>query len=444
MTRSQKIFAAKAAIALAVPVVIFGYAEGPPTGKTGAPGEDNCTACHIGTAVNGGGGKVEISFADGAATYTPGGTKHIQVEITDAVAVVYGFEMTARLASDTSKQAGTFKPSDGTTKVLCSDDADRPDGGCASTTPLEYIEHAGPFSNLSKTGKYEFDWVAPSSDAGSVTFYFAANAANGNHAPTGDHIYTSSMTITAASGTTNPPVINDGGVVSAASGATSVTAGSWVSIFGQNLASSTKNWNGLINNGNFPTTIDGVSVTVNGKTAPVNYISPTQINVQAPDDSASGPVAVIVTTSNGASNAGQVTLQAISPGLFSFAGNGKKYASATLSSQHLYYGSADLLPGVTSKIAAPGDVVELWGTGLGPTKDSRPIGSVVTEPSDTQTPVTVQIGTAQIQASFAGLVGAGLYQVNVQVPDLPDGEYPVIATVNGVSSPQGVLLQIKH
>lgn len=99
---------------------------------------------------------------------------------------------------------------------------------------------------------------------------------------------------------------------------------------------------------------------------------------------------------------------------------------------------------MTSKVAAPGDVVELWGTGFGPTKDSRPIGSIVTQPSETQTPVTVQIGTAQITASYAGLVGAGLYQVNVQVPDLPDGEYPVIATVNGVSSQQGVLLQIKH
>lgn len=444
MTRTHRLFAVKAAIALAVPVVIFGYAEGPPTGKTGAPGEGNCTACHVGTAVNGGGGKVEISFADGAASYTPGGTKHIQVEITDPVAVVYGFEMSARLATDATKQAGTFKPSDAKTKVLCSDDADRPDAGCAATSPLEYIEHAGPFSNLSTTGKYEFDWVAPAAGSGSVTFYFAANAANGNHAPTGDHIYTSSVTITAAGGSSGTPAISDGGVVNAASSVTTITPGSWVSIYGQHLASSTKDWTGLIDNGVFPTAIDNVSVTINGKAAPVNFISPLQINVQAPDDSSTGPVTVQVKTDDGTSNAGQVTLQAISPGLFSFAGNGKKYASATLSASNLYYGSADLLPGVASKVAAPGDVVELWGTGFGPTKESRPIGSIVTQPSETQSPVTVQIGSAQVPASFAGLVGAGLYQVNVTVPDMPDGEYSVIATVNGISSQQGVLLQIKH
>jgi uncharacterized protein (TIGR03437 family) len=95
-------------------------------------------------------------------------------------------------------------------------------------------------------------------------------------------------------------------------------------------------------------------------------------------------------------------------------------------------------------VAAPGDVVELWGTGFGPTKEVRPIGSIVTQPSETQSPVTLQIGTVQVPASYAGLVAAGLYQVNVAVPDLPDGEYSVVATVNGVASQQGVLLQIKR
>jgi len=444
MTRSQKIFAAKAAIILAVPVIILGYAEGPPAGVTGAPGEGNCTGCHIGTVVNAGGGKVEITFADGMATYTPGSTKHVQVNITDSAAVVYGFEMTARLASDTSKQAGSFNPTDATTKVLCSDDSDRPAGGCTSTSPIEYIEHAGPFSNLSRNGKYEFDWMAPAADSGSITFYVSANAANGNRTQSGDHIYTSSVTITAASASGGAAVIGEGGVVNAASGSTTVTPGSWVSIFGQNLAPSTKNWDGLIVNGVFPLAIEGVSVTVNGKAASVNYVSSSQINIQAPDDTSTGPVAVRVTTPSGASNNGQVTLQAVSPGLFSFSGNGKHYASATLSSENLYYGSNDLLPGVKSKIAAPNDVVELWGTGFGPTKESMPAGSVVPRPSETQAPVMVQIGTVQVPAIFAGLVGAGLYQINVAVPELPDGEYPVTATVSGVSSQQGVLLQISH
>jgi uncharacterized protein (TIGR03437 family) len=442
MTRSQKVFAAKAGIVLAVPTVILAYAGGPPAKTTGAPGERVCTACHNGT-LNSGGGMVAVSFADGNASYSPGVTKRVRVQITDSAALVYGFEMSARIAANPSQAAGTFAPSDATTKVLCEDDNDRPATGCPAATPLEYIEHAGPFANLSTTGTYEFDWVAPTADSGSVTFFVAAVAANGNRAPSGDHVYIASLTIPSPT-STSAPVINDAGVVNAAGFGGSVTTGSWVSIYGQNLAGAAKTWDGLIVNGVFPTSIDGVSVTVNGKAAPVNYISPSQINVQSPDDSSMGPVAVQVTNANGTSNAARVTLQSVSPGLFTFPGNGKRYVSATLSSQGLYYGSPDLLPGVNAKVAAPGDVVELWGTGFGPTQEPRPIGSIVTEPSETQSPVTVQIGSTQVAASYSGLVGAGLYQINVAVPDLPDGEYPVVAIVNGVSSQAGALLQIQH
>ena len=49
-------------------------------------------------------------------------------------------------------------------------------------------------------------------------------------------------------------------------------------------------------NGALPTLLQGVSVTVNGLPAYVDYISPTQINALAPDDATLGPVPVQVTT----------------------------------------------------------------------------------------------------------------------------------------------------
>ena len=71
MDRSKKVYAAKCAVILsAIPALIFAYSSGPDPRKTGAPGDTTCSqiGCHIGTAVNGGGGKVEISFDSGTTT----------------------------------------------------------------------------------------------------------------------------------------------------------------------------------------------------------------------------------------------------------------------------------------------------------------------------------------------------------------------------------------
>jgi uncharacterized protein (TIGR03437 family) len=61
------------------------------------------------------------------------------------------------------------------------------------------------------------------------------------------------------------------------------------------------------------------------------------------------------------------------------------------------------------------------------------------EAADTCVPatptVTVTIGGIPAVVSFAGLVGPGLYQINVTVPaTLADGDHAVIATVAGFSS----------
>ena len=43
---------------------------------------------------------------------------------------------------------------------------------------------------------------------------------------------------------------------------------------------------------------------------------------------------------------------------------------------------------------------------------------------------TVTIGGVSAVVSYAGLVGTGLYQLNVAVPSLANGTYPVVATIN--------------
>src|ERR1700674_2469459 len=109
---------------------VWAFPGGPPAGTTVAPGDRpgvSCTRCHLGTALNGGGGSVRIVFPNGL-TYTPGQTQNLSVVVTDGVAATYGFRMTARLESHPStQQAGSFVPGQNQ-KIVCSSNTVQPPG----------------------------------------------------------------------------------------------------------------------------------------------------------------------------------------------------------------------------------------------------------------------------------------------------------------------------
>jgi len=159
---------------------------------------------------------------------------------------------------------------------------------------------------------FEFDWTPPVSNAGNLILYVATNAANGDNSERCDHIYAAKYTVTAP-GTQSLPH--------------AVSAGSWVSILGTNLAGKTRPWAIADFMGSaLPTQLDGVGVKINGHTAYVAYIRPSQINVQAPARSALGPVAVEVNNNDANAAASGAQLQAASPAFFLWNG---KYAVAT-------------------------------------------------------------------------------------------------------------------
>jgi len=136
-----------------------------------------------------------LSLSTAGPPTRPGGKVHVTLTITDSRARVYGFQASSRLSSNKSNgQAGSFIA--GTQQfVICEDGSDRPtSGSCRSSAPLEFIEHNRPFT----TNVISFDWNAPSTNVGNVIFYVAANAANGDGQPTGDHIYTTFATLTPA------------------------------------------------------------------------------------------------------------------------------------------------------------------------------------------------------------------------------------------------------
>lgn len=240
------------------------------------------------------------------------------------------------------------------------------------------------------------------------------------------------------------PSISTNGIVNGASFQPGIAANSWMSIGGSNLSPVTDNWANAVVNGKLPTSLDGVSVSVGGKPGYIEYISSTLINLMAPDVTA-GPVQVTVTTPAGTSSTFTVNASQYGPAFFDWPGS---QAVATRQDFSLAAKNGTFA-GTTTVPAKPGDVIILWGTGFGPTSPAVAAGSEV--PAD-QTYSTTTMPTVTVNGVAATVYGAalasgfaGLYEVAIQVPgSLADGDWPVMATIGGVSSPSGVVLSVKN
>jgi uncharacterized protein (TIGR03437 family) len=233
-------------------------------------------------------------------------------------------------------------------------------------------------------------------------------------------------------------------VVNGASFQPGIAAASWISIFGVNLAATARTWrNEEIVNGVLPVQLDGVRVTINGKAAAISYISPTQLNVQAPADDAVGPVQVQVTAAQGSTTASAV-LQPLAPGLFLFDRENRRYAAAQHAAGYGLVGKPGLYPGSTTP-AKPGEMVVFYGTGFGPTNPPLPAGRVITQPAPLANPVRVTIGGVPAYVGWAGLSAPGLYQFNVKIPEaLPDGDAAVVVEVAGLPAQGNVFLTVQR
>jgi uncharacterized protein (TIGR03437 family) len=231
-------------------------------------------------------------------------------------------------------------------------------------------------------------------------------------------------------------------VVNGASFQPGVTANSWVTIQGTNLASVTDDWSHSIVNGALPTSLDGVSVSMGGKAAYIYFISPGQINVLAPDVSP-GPVTLTVTTTGGTSAIFATTATAYGPAFFAWPGN---QAVATRT-DYSYAVKPGTFAGATTVAAKPGDVIILWATGFGPTTPAAPGGVAVPSGQTYATTTLPSLSVGNIPATVYGAAlasgSAGLYQIAIQVPDsLADGDWPIQATIGGVPSPTGTVLSV--
>lgn len=231
-------------------------------------------------------------------------------------------------------------------------------------------------------------------------------------------------------------------VENAASYSPGFSQGSWVTITGANLSGSTRIWTGADFTGtNLPTSLDQVSVTIDGKPAYVYFISPTQINVLAPADTASGSVPVQVTYAGTKSNVLNATESSFSPALFAFSPQGGRYVAAVrLDGQ--YIGPTSLYPSLTIPAKA-GDTLLLFGTGFGPTNPVTDFGQTFTGAPVTSNTVTATVGGVAATVGFAGLVAPGEYQFNIVVPSVPSGDNLVVLKVNGLTSQANAYLTVQ-
>lgn len=208
-------------------------------------------------------------------------------------------------------------------------------------------------------------------------------------------------------------------VVSAADYSPVVAPGTWVAIFGTNLALSPT----VVTSLPLPTQVGGVSVTMNGVATvflPLRYVSPTQINAIIPFGPA-GSVNFRVTTSAGTSLDYPVSLNTFAPSIYTTNSSGS--------------GPAFAFDGSFKPVSAIGtQAIILYASGLGPTNpagDAAAGGSAAEPFNRVANSVRVLIGGQAAQVAFAGLAPGlpGVYQLNVVPPPNPADNSLVVSLV---------------
>ncbi len=170
------------AISLSSLTYTFSSPGGAPAGATGSPGDNNLTCarsgCHSGTA-NPQSGLISTDVP--SSGYVPGQTYQITVSITQAGISKWGFQASPQSSNGTLLGTLTLTETSRTRFI---------------GTGNKYVTHTtGGNSGATGSTSWSFNWTAPSTGTGPVTFYTAAMAANGNNGTSGDQVYFDNLVI---------------------------------------------------------------------------------------------------------------------------------------------------------------------------------------------------------------------------------------------------------
>lgn len=238
------------------------------------------------------------------------------------------------------------------------------------------------------------------------------------------------------------PRISSGGITNGATFAAGGAPNTWISIFGTNLATTTQSWNpSTVNGALLPTNVGGTEVFVGGVRAPIAYVSPSQVNALVPAINDRGWVPVEVRANGQPSEVGYLWVDARNPAFFVYTPQGGRYPAA----QH---GNADpvgpigLLPRSSPAFAL--ETIAIYGTGFGNTSPSVDPSRFFrgAAPLSDIDKLRVSVGGLNAEVVFAGLVAPGLYQINVTLPALLPGEYPILVTLDGFTTQVGLFIVV--
>ena len=249
---------------------------------------------------------------------------------------------------------------------------------------------------------------------------------------------------------TDSTPVNVNAVYSAADfgGFPTVSPGSWIEIYGTDLASDKRSWAGSDFNGNnAPTSLDGTSVSIEGEDAFVDFISPSQVNVQIPSDIDYGIWQLVVTNADGSSLPFSVLVNPAQPGFLApgaFNIGGIHYVAAILSDGS-YAMPTDAISGLATRPASPGEPLVIYGVGFGPVTPDIPAGEIVQDSNSLAADFEVSIGGQPADVAYFGLAPGfvGLYQFNITVPDVDAGDaVPLQFTVDGIAGIQPLSIAV--
>ena len=261
------------------------------------------------------------------------------------------------------------------------------------------------------------------------------------------------LTPAGSSGAGQPPTITTGGVITASAfGASAAVApGTWIEIYGNNLAADTRSWTtaDFSNNGQTaPVSLDRTSVTIAGLQAYLDYISSNQVNALIPNISG-GTQQISITTAAGNSasynvNVGVNQFAVYAPPQFKV--SGKQYMGAILS-DGTYVMPPNSVTGITSRQAHPGETIVIYGIGFGPVTNGITPGQIAPQGLSPVTgTVQVLFGTTPVTPTYAGLSPGsfGLYQLNVVVPAISSSDQvPITITLNGQAGQQTIYTAVQ-
>ncbi len=176
-------------------------------------------------------------------------------------------------------------------------------------------------------------------------------------------------------------------------------------------------------------------------------MTPGSLVAQAPDDTATGTVPVVVTTANGTATS-TVTLGTAGPS-FSLLGDAKNHVAGIILHGSTYdvIGPTGSSLGFPTVAAKKGDTVVLFGVGFGPTTPAVPAGQLVTTAGvlASSSTLTFNFGGVAVKPDYAAITSTGLWQFNFNAlpGGLPTGDVAITATVNGATTPSNFVIALQ-